>query len=55
MEIDRDQNGRISLQEFVESYFAQQIQVEERIEELDKLITEVNKKRRDIVNKLEEI
>ena len=40
IEIDRDQSGRISLNEFVESYFLQQREVEERIEELTKIIQE---------------
>jgi Ca2+-binding EF-hand superfamily protein len=30
-ELDKDQNQRVSLTEFVEAYFTQQMQVEERI------------------------
>ena len=44
-EIDKDQSGRVSLMEFVESYFAQQVEVEERISELKKMIEEDTKKR----------
>lgn len=54
-EIDRDQSGRVSLQEFVESYFIQQVQVEERISELIRLIEEDSKKRQELVTRLEEI
>ncbi len=54
-EIDRDQSGRISLVEFVESYFIQQREVEERIEELKKMIEEDLKKRNEIIIKLKEI
>lgn len=39
-EIDRDQSGRVSLVEFVEAYFEQQREVEERVEELKKMIEE---------------
>ena len=45
----------MSLQEFVEAYFEQQMQVEQRIEELTKLVEEDTKKRQEIVGKLEEI
>eukprot|EP00347_Sterkiella_histriomuscorum_P014348 403361215 len=55
IEIDRDQSGRISLNEFVESYFLQQREVEERIEELTKIIQEDQKKRVEIQEKLKEI
>lgn len=41
--------------EFVESYFIQQTEVEERIEELKKMIEEDMKKRNEIVIKLREI
>lgn len=54
-ELDRDQNGRISLDEFVDEYFQQQVQVEQRIEELERLTAEDTKKRSDIFAKLEEI
>lgn len=54
-EIDRDQNGKVSLQEFVESFFIQQVQVEERISELTRLIEEDSKKRQELVTRLEEI
>lgn len=54
-EIDRDMDGRISIQEFVEAYFSQTVQVEDRIEELGKLITEDSKKREEIIKKLQEI
>jgi CHASE3 domain sensor protein len=43
------------LVEFVESYFAQQREVEERIDELKKMIDEDMKKRAEIVEKLKEI
>jgi len=39
----------------VESYFAQQREVEEKIEELKKMIDEDMKKRVEIVEKLKEI
>jgi CHASE3 domain sensor protein len=48
-------DGRISIQEFVEAYFSQTVQVEDRIEELGKLITEDSKKREEIIKKLQEI
>ena len=54
-EIDKDQSGRVSLVEFVEAYFAQQMEVEERIEELKKMIDEDQKKRVEIAAKLQEI
>lgn len=54
-EIDHDMDGRISIQEFVEAYFSQTVQVEDRIEELGKLITEDSKKREEIIKKLQEI
>ena len=54
-EIDKDQSGRVSLVEFVEAYFAQQMEVEERIEELKMMIEEDQKKRIEIVAKLQEI
>ena len=54
-ELDRDQNGRISLDEFVDEYFQQQVQVEQRIEELERMTAEDTKKRGDIFAKLEEI
>ena len=38
--------------EFVESYFAQQVEVEERIAELTKMIEEDDKKREEIISKL---
>lgn len=41
--------------EFVESYFAQQMEVTERIDELTKMIEEDIKKRDEIRAKLEEI
>lgn len=54
-ELDQDQSGRISLEEFVTQYFQQQLQVQLRIEELAKMIVDDNKKRAEIVSKLEEI
>lgn len=54
-ELDEDQNGRISIAEFVGAYFRQQVQVEDRIAELEKLIKEDLKKRGEIVARLEEI
>jgi hypothetical protein len=44
-EIDRDGSGRVSLVEFVEAYFEQQREVEERVDELRKIINEDLKKR----------
>ena len=40
------------MEEFVESYFMQQREVEERIEELKKMIEEDMKKRNEIIIKL---
>jgi hypothetical protein len=40
MELDRDGSGQVSLEEFVESYFYQQREVEERIHELKQMIEE---------------
>lgn len=48
-EIDKDQHGHISLAEFVDAYFVQQLQVEERIEELEKLLVEENRKKNGIM------
>lgn len=37
-EIDKDENGKVSIAEFVQAYFEQQTQVEDRIEELKEMI-----------------
>ena len=52
MEIDRDNSGKISLIEFVESYFEQQKQVEERIIELNEMIEEDTEKLAEILKNL---
>ncbi|CDW87383.1 c2 domain containing protein [Stylonychia lemnae] len=54
-EIDKDNSGTISLVEFVESYFDQQREIEERVEELNKMIIEDEKKKNEIIEKLKEI
>ena len=54
-EIDKDGSGRVSLVEFVEAYFEQQREVEERVDELKKIIAEDTKKRQEILQKLQEI
>jgi CHASE3 domain sensor protein len=43
------------LEEFVSQYFQQQLQVQLRIEELEKMTVDDNKKRSEIVSKLEEV
>jgi CHASE3 domain sensor protein len=43
------------LEEFVNQYFQQLLQVQLRIEELEKMTVVDNKKRSEIVSKLEEI
>ncbi len=54
-EIDTDQSGRVNLKEFVEAYFVQQREVEDRIEELKKMIEEDIKKKLEITQKLHEV
>jgi hypothetical protein len=53
--IDTDKSGRVSLVEFVESYFEQQREFEERLEDLNKMIEEDMKKRNEIFMKFNEI
>jgi len=55
LEIDRDNTGKITLHEFVEAYFDQQREVEERIDELKLMIEEDTKKRNELRNRLVEI
>ncbi len=54
-EIDKDGSERVSLQEFVEAYFEQQREVEERIDELKLMIEEDSKKKAEIEKKLKEV
>ena len=54
-EIDQDGSGRVSLEEFVMSYFGQQREVEERIEELGLMIEDDSKKKAEIEKKLAEV
>jgi hypothetical protein len=53
--MDRDGNGRIELKEFVEAYFIQQLEVEERLKELETMIAEDTTKMQEIEAKHEEV
>jgi hypothetical protein len=54
-ELDQDQSGYVSLEEFVNGYFVQLVQCEDRIADLEKILEKETLKREKAAEKLKEV
>ena len=54
-ELDQDRSNYVGLQEFVDGYFIQMMQCEERVQELERNMDKDQSKRKQIADKLKDV